>query len=130
MDKQFIIPDWSDKTVLIAEDVDANFMVLTALLKKTEIHIIRAITGEEAVKLMAETPDIDVILMDISMPVMDGVEATRLIRQQFPEKPIIAQTAHALPIQRDRITQEGCNDVLLKPIRRNILIETISKYIN
>lgn len=130
MEETQLIPDWSDKTILIAEDMDDNFTVLAALLKKTSINIIRAVNGIEAVRLTSENQSIDVILMDISMPQMDGIEATRLIRKQFPEKPIIAQTAHEMSSQQEKMKQEGCYDYLLKPIRRNILIETISKYLS
>lgn len=124
------IPDWSDKTILIAEDMDDNFMVVSALLKKTNVKIIRAFNGNEAVAKASEHPEIDAILMDISMPQMDGIEATRLIRMQYPGKAIIAQTAHEMYSQQEKMKQEGCNDYLLKPIRRNILIETLSKYLS
>lgn len=121
--------DWSDRTILIAEDTDDNFAVLTALLKKTNIVILRARNGIEAIDMVGANPAIDAILMDISMPDMDGIEATRIIKREFPEKIVIAQTAHAMLSQKEKIEQEGCNDYLLKPIRKNILLETLSKYL-
>lgn len=121
--------DWSGRTILIAEDTDDNFAVLTALLKKTNVAILRARNGIEAIDMVGANPEIDAILMDISMPEMDGIEATRIIKRAFPEKIIIAQTAHSMLSQKEKIEQEGCNDYLLKPIRKNILLETLSKYL-
>lgn len=121
--------DWSGRTILIAEDTDDNFAVLTALLKKTNVAILRARNGIEAIDMVGANPAIDAILMDISMPEMDGIEATRIIKRAFPEKIIIAQTAHSMLSQKEKIEQEGCNDYLLKPIRKNILLETLSKYL-
>lgn len=123
-------PDWSTKTILIAEDMDDNFMVLSALLKKTNAILLHAHNGTEAVRMTRENPTIDIILMDISMPVMDGIEATRLIKQQFPDKVIVAQTAHSMSSQLEKMTLEGCNDIILKPIRKNLLIKILYKYLS
>lgn len=130
MKKQSVLPNWSDKTLLIAEDNETNFIVLSALLKNTQITIFRAHNGAEAIKTIDNHPDIDVILMDISMPDMDGIEATHLIKEKFPDKIIIAQTAHNLNIKREQMADEGCNDYLLKPIRLKVLIETLDKYLS
>lgn len=121
------LPDWSDKTILIAEDVDNNYAVLAALLKKTQVNLIRAKNGKEALKMVWKDIGIDLILMDLSMPIVNGIEATRIIKKQFPEKIVIAHTAHELS---EEITRENFNDILLKPIRRNQLIDTLSKYLS
>lgn len=120
-------PDWSDKKILIAEDLDGNFAVLSALLKLTKVQLLRAINGQEAIALMSQYKDVNVILMDISMPEMDGIEALRRIRQQMPHKIVIAQTAHAFS---KVIADEEFDDYLQKPIRRNTLIELLSKYLS
>lgn len=120
-------PDWSGKTILIAEDTDSNFTVLSALLKKTNARILRAHNGQEAITLCNKENRIDIILMDISMPGYDGIEALRKIRQQFPGKIVIAQTAHELS---EVLSGEEFNDFLRKPIRRNQLLEVISKYLS
>lgn len=130
MEKDFIMPDWSGKTILVAEDVDNNYMVLSALLKKTKVSVLRALNGKEALEMIQRHPQITAILMDISMPDMDGLEATHLIKEYSPDKVVIVQTAHALDIYRDRMIAEGCNDYLLKPLRQKILIETLSKYLS
>lgn len=120
-------PNWSDKTVLIAEDHDNNFTVLAALLKRTHIHVLRAHNGSEAIRIAAENKDIDLILMDISMPDLDGIEALRQIRELLPNKIVIAQTAHDLSSE---ITNEKFDDYLLKPIRQKVLFETLSKFLS
>lgn len=120
-------PDWSDKKILIAEDLDGNFAVLSALLKLTKVQLLRAFNGQEAIALMSQYKDVNVILMDISMPEMDGIEALHQIRQQMPHKTVIAQTAHAFSKE---IADEEFDDYLQKPIRRNTLIELLSKYLS
>lgn len=120
-------PDWSDKKILIAEDLDGNYAVLSALLKLTNVQLLRAFNGQEAIALMSQYKDVNVILMDISMPEMDGIEALRRIRQQMPHKIVIAQTAHAFS---KVIADEEFDDYLQKPIRRNTLIELLSKYLS
>ena len=68
MEKEFFIPDWSGKTILVAEDVDSNYMVLSALLRKTKVSVLRATNGQEALEMIQQHPQIIAILMDISMP--------------------------------------------------------------
>ena len=121
-------PDWSDKTFLIAEDIDSNYTILEALLKKTHVRILRARNGKEAIQIASGTASIDLILMDISMPDSDGIEALRFIRQQLPGKIVIAQTAHDLSSLE--IINEKFDGFLLKPIRRKELLETLSKYLS
>ena len=124
MEERQIFPDWADKTILVAEDLDDNFAVLAALLKKTHVNLIRARDGAEAIELALNTPDIDLILMDISLPAVDGIQATKAIREQFPEKIVIAQTAHDPSMQTQLM---DFNEILLKPIRRKLLINTLQK---
>ncbi|MGB5990230.1 MAG: response regulator [Marinifilaceae bacterium] len=124
------VMDWSNKTVLIAEDADDNYFLLSAILKKTKLNLIRAKNGQEAVDICKENDNIDAILMDLSMPLMDGLEATVLIKAFNKDIPIIAQTAYAMEADRDRTVKAGCDDYISKPIRRNVLIELLNKYIN
>ncbi len=119
-------PDWHDKTILVAEDIDSNYAVVSALLKHTNVKIIRAHNGAEAIDLITQRHDIDLVLMDISMPDTDGIEALRRIRQQMPDQIVIAQTAHEWSHE---IAAEEFDDFLQKPIRRKLLIETLSKYL-
>ncbi|MEG0795992.1 MAG: response regulator [Odoribacter sp.] len=119
-------PDWSTKTILIAEDYDDNYALLAALLKHTHIHILWAHNGREAIDMALKQPEINVILMDITMPEFDGIEALRCIKQEIPNKIVIAQTAHGMSVS---INTENFNDILLKPIRCSLLIETLRKYL-
>lgn len=121
------LPDWSHKTLLIAEDLDDNYAVLAALLKRTNIRLFRAYTGKEAIEMVLHEKTIDIILMDISMPDIDGIEALRLIKQHIPDKIVIAQTAHELSIQ---LSKEKFDDYIQKPIRRQQLIDILSKYLS
>jgi len=121
--------DWSEYTILIAEDEDTNFIYLETALEKTNVTILRAKDGKEAVELAKLTPTIDLILMDIKMPVMNGLEATRSIKTFRKDVPIIAQTAFAMEEDRRNCTAVGCDDFLAKPIRYRVLCETLSKYL-
>lgn len=121
------LPDWSGKTLLIAEDLDDNYAVIAALLKRTHISLVRAHNGQQAIEQNSGRADINVILMDISMPDMNGIEALRMIRQQTPHKIVIAQTAHEFC---DEIAAEGFDDFLQKPLPLKQLIDTLSKYLS
>ncbi|MBI9037633.1 MAG: response regulator, partial [Bacteroidales bacterium] len=82
-------------------------------------------TGEEAVEICRNNPDIDLILMDIKMAKMDGYEATRQIRKFNKDVVIIAQTAHALSGHREKALEAGCNDYISKPIKKEVLLSKI-----
>lgn len=121
--------NWSKKTILIAEDEDSNYMYLEMVLTKTKVSLIWAKDGVEAVELcMKHNPDL--ILMDIKMPNMDGLEATRQIKKSYPVIPIIAQTAFAMENDENMILESGCNAYLSKPIKAKNLIKTVSNYLN
>lgn len=115
------------KTILVAEDNDSNFILMTYILKK-HYQLVRARHGGEAVE-MAENPDVSMILMDIKMPVMDGLAATRAIREKHPDLPIIALTANAFNSDREQALAAGCTDFLSKPVSSDLCLRTIAKYI-
>ena len=115
------------RTVLVAEDVDSNFLLLKTLLGK-RCNLLWAKDGEEAVRQFKEHQP-DLILMDIKMPHMDGLEATRLIRSYSKEVPIVALTAFAFEADRDKAMEAGCNDFLTKPVSENALEKVLKKYI-
>ena len=115
------------KTILVAEDNDSNFILMTYILKKHYL-LLRARHGGEAVE-MAENPDVSMILMDIKMPVMDGLAATRAIREKHPDLPIIALTANAFDSDREQALAAGCTDFLSKPVSSDLCLRTIAKYI-
>lgn len=115
-------------TILIAEDDEFSFMYLERILKSDNITIIHAGNGVEAVDIMKSNPQITMILMDIKMPLMNGLVATQHIRELNPDVPVIAQTAYAFKEDKDEIFESGCNDFITKPIDRNELIRLIFKY--
>ena len=115
------------KRILIAEDNDSNFILMTYILKKY-YQFDRAKNGQEAVD-MVEKINYDLILMDIKMPVMDGMEATRLIKEKHPNLPIIALTANAFDSDRQLAFEAGCDEFLPKPISSDVCLKTISKFI-
>ncbi len=116
-----------EKTVLVAEDVESNFLLLKAIIGKT-YNLLHAWNGKEAVDIYEQSQP-DLILMDIKMPEMDGLEATRIIRKVSQEIPIIALTAFAFDDDRVKALEAGCNDYLTKPLSASLLKETIAKYL-
>jgi tubulin-specific chaperone A len=108
----------SGKKVLIVDDDMRNIFALSHALKAKEMTVIRAETGQEALDMLDTHPDIDIVLMDIMMPVMDGYEAMRKIREQekFWKLPILALTAKAMKDDRKKCIEAGANDYLAKPI--------------
>jgi PAS domain S-box-containing protein len=121
--------DFSGKRLLLAEDDDPSFLLLKAMLRKTEIDIIRAKNGIEAVSLFKRESDISIILMDINMPEMNGYEATKIIKAENPSIPIIAQTAYSISGDKERTIESGCDDYISKPIKKQELFRLIQKYI-
>jgi len=122
--------DWSDKLILIVEDIEANHMFIAAALKRTNAQLLWAKDGMEAVKMCPEYEAIDLVLMDIRLPKLDGYEATRQIKEFRPDLPIIAQTAYVMSNEKGKVLQAGCDDLITKPIRLNVLISTVAKYID
>jgi len=122
--------NWHNYTILVAEDEDANFTVLKKFLRKTKVTLIRAENGLEAVNLFKrDSKGIHLVLMDIKMPVMNGIEALKLIRQLNPNIPVIAQTAFALDNEVEEIVEQGFNELIIKPIEPEMLLKSIAKYL-
>jgi CheY-like chemotaxis protein len=103
-------------TVLIVEDDETSEMLIRISLSAYCNNILNATTGVEAVEISRNNADIDLILMDINMPVMDGYKATREIRRFNQDVVIIAQTAFSLPIDHKQALEAGCNDYITKPL--------------
>ena len=120
--------NWSSKTILIAEDEDSNYRYLEMVLNKTKANIVWAKDGVEVISLCKQYEP-DLILMDIKMPNMDGLEATRKIKKTHPEIPIIAQTAYAMENDERMSLEAGCNSYLSKPIKANKLLEVLSTFL-
>jgi PAS domain S-box-containing protein len=113
-------------TILVAEDIDSNFKLIKYFLSRSNVNVLRASNGKEAVE-KATSEKIDLILMDIKMPVMDGYTATKLIRTTNPDIPIIAQTAYA--DDRDIAIGSGCSGFISKPFDKSGLLKVIREFI-
>lgn len=122
--------DWHNKTILIVEDIPSNYQLLAAYLSRTGANIIHTLDGLPALEILKERKDIDLILMDLQLPDVNGIEITKLIRKADENIPIIAQTAHALAIDRERCIKAGCNDYIAKPIRKQDFLNIVNQYIH
>jgi PAS domain S-box-containing protein len=120
---------FTGKIVLVAEDIQSNFDMIRIMLEKTDVKLLYAEDGGQALNICKSQDDIDLVLMDILMPVMDGYDATKAIRKVRPLLPIIALTAFAYEEDKIRCLEAGCNDFIAKPIDRYELINMMSKFL-
>jgi len=119
-----------DKKILIVEDDEMNFIYLSQIFKIAQISIVRAKTGYEAIDIVKHDTEIDLILMDIQLPDISGIEVTEEIRRFNPYLPIIAQTATKSDNEKDSIISAGCTDVLVKPFKMEELLSKIREYLS
>ena len=115
--------------ILIAEDVESNYLYLKAVLSKLNASIFWAKNGIEAVAICEGENSIDLVLMDLQMPEMNGYEATQILKKKFPNLPIVAQTAFAMSDDREKALDSGCDDYLAKPIKSKDLLSVVEKFI-
>ena len=121
--------NFAGKKILIAEDEEANFLYINELIEETGATIIRASNGQEAMDIFFADNSVSIILMDIKMPMVGGIEVTVAIRQRNTSIPIIALTAYAMSGDREKCLSAGCNKYLSKPVRRNELLRAIADLI-
>ncbi|MFN3755166.1 ATP-binding protein [Flavobacterium sp.] len=119
----------STATVLIAEDDNINFLLLQKIMKSYDFKIIRAVNGQEAVTACTENPSINIVLMDIKMPLMNGFQALEIIRSFRPNLPIIAQTAYASKEDEERIFSAGFTSYITKPLNKERLFSIIEEHV-
>ncbi len=119
----------SVKTVLIVEDMQSSYEYLHVVLTKLGLKTLWAENGKIAIEICKKNNEIDLVLMDINMPVMNGFDATKTIKKIKPNLPIIAQTAYAIQGDTEKSLEAGCNDYISKPIRKGALISLLKKYI-
>ncbi len=120
---------WTGKTVLIVEDNETSNIYFEAALRKTKATLIWAKNGFDAVEIAKKNGNIDLILMDINMPKMDGIEATRIIKSIYPNMIIVVQTAFILSGEERLCQEAGCDEFITKPIRLKYLLDTINRYL-
>ncbi|MFC2104027.1 response regulator [Bacteroidota bacterium] len=121
---------WEDKTILIAEDEESNYKFLEMLLTKKGLNVLSVENGIGAVEICKGHNKIDLILMDIKMPGMNGLEATTKIKQMKPEIPIIIQTAYAMQNDEKISIEAGCDDYIAKPIKKEKLLSLLDKWLD
>ena len=114
--------------VLIVDDEELNLFFLREVLSDYHFEILEATNGKKAVEICKENRQIKLILMDMKMPVMDGFEATRIIKSKYPEIKIVAQTAYALAYDEEKAISAGCDDYLTKPLSLSLLDKIFTKY--
>ncbi|PLX23850.1 MAG: response regulator [Salinivirgaceae bacterium] len=122
--------DWKGKKILLAEDEEVNLIFFEELLEDTGVELIITSDGQSTVDKALEIDDIDLILMDVKMPVMSGLDATRKIKEKLPSIPIIAQTAYAMEDEKQHCLDAGCDDYIAKPIDPNDLFAMLKKYMD
>lgn len=113
------------KKILIVEDDLSSRLYLNKILEKAKAVTLNAGDGQEAIDMALENPDIDIILMDIQLPVLDGYETTQKIREFRKDVVIIAQTAYGLMDEKEKIMDSGFDDFIIKPIISQTLIEKL-----
>lgn len=117
------------KTILVAEDEYSNFLLVETLLEPLPYQVIHVTNGQEAVEQCRKNHAIDLVLMDLKMPLMGGLEATRIIRHEKPNLKIIALTAYAQKEDREKALLAGCNDYIAKPMRNQDLLDMIKAHL-
>ena len=121
--------DWSSRKCLLVDDNKDVLIYLNRILTDTGVAIVTARSGFEAIEIIKAMPDIDVVLLDMQMPEMNGIEATKEIRKIRKNLPIIAQTAFIFEDDKDIILEAGCDACLIKPIRREHLLTVMSSFV-
>jgi two-component system, cell cycle response regulator DivK len=121
--------NWKNKVILVAEDEPANYLFIEKIVHPTHATLIRAMNGAEAVEMVSVNPKIDMVLMDIYMPGVNGFEAALKIREIRPELPIVAQTCYENQIARDKVELSCFDDYVRKPININKLLVIIEKHL-
>ena len=122
--------DWSMYNILVVEDERTNYNLLMIMLRPSKVKLLWATNGKEAVKMAEENlQTIDLVLMDIRLPLMNGYEATKAIKILKPDLPVIAQTAYAMDVEIQTAIAAGCDGYITKPIERNLLLETIALHL-
>ena len=122
------IYNWENYTILIVEDDHSTVFYLKEVLKDTGVNIEIAIEGQSAIDKCKNNPGIDLVLLDIQIPFMNGLEVSSEIKKIRPDLPVIAETAFATPYDQENCRASGCNDIIAKPVDAMELLEMINKH--
>jgi len=121
--------DKRNPNILIAEDVESNFLYLKAVLSKLNANVFWAKNGLEVLDICEKEKVMDLVLMDLQMPEMNGYEATQILKKKYPDLPVVAQTAFAMSDDREKALAAGCDDYLAKPIKSKDLLNITEKFL-
>jgi len=121
--------NWQNKTILIADDDLLSRKYFAKVLVSTKVGLIFVKNGEEAIDYCCDQSTVDLVLMDIKMPLKDGITATKEIKKNCPDIPIIIQTAYAFDYDKANAFASGSDEFITKPIRREHLFELLDKYL-
>jgi len=121
---------FDNKKILIAEDDSSNYLFFESMLQKSNAELLWARNGQQAIDILKEHGDTDLIIMDIRMPELDGLQATRAIRKTNRDIPIIALTAFAFAHDRENSLAAGCNEYISKPVKPGQLKNLLQKYLS
>jgi len=119
--------NWENKTIVVVDDTEINFVLIKTQLRKTNANIVWLTNGQEAIDYIQEKKKVDLVLMDIRMPVLDGIQATKRIKKMAPDIPVVIQTASVIGDAYEDIAKSSCDDTIFKPIIATKLIEIINK---
>jgi len=126
--EQLLKPDiLQSKNIVIAEDDETNFLLIKEYLEYTKANILWTKDGKETIRIVEKNNNIDLVLMDIQLPEVNGFEALRSIRRKHPKIPVVAITAYAVSGDRERGLKAGFNEYLAKPVSRKTLLDAILK---
>ena len=118
--------NWSEKKILVVEDVDSNYKLVEMMLRKTNAKVIRAVNGIEAIEKCKSDKKLDLVIMDIRLPDLSGYDATKIIKEMHPDLPVLAQTSYALSGDREISLQAGCDDYIPKPLDKSLFLSKIN----
>lgn len=121
--------NWDNLKILIVEDIDSSILYFKSALKRTGAEIFTAEDGKQAIEAVKSNPDIDIILMDIQMPEMNGLKATTAIKAINPDISIIIQTAYVMDFSAEESIKAGCDIYIVKPVSLDTLFKSIDKLI-
>ncbi len=122
--------NWEGRTVLIVEDDYINYKLLEGILKRCNARVLFAVNGKEAVRICLGSDEPDLVLMDIQLPEMNGLEAMRQIRKTKPDLPIIVQTANVLNDEKKKAEEEGCQGFIIKPVNLKYFMDEVGKILD
>ena len=129
MEKPVMEYNFVGKTILVVEDEEISRFFFEKALKKTKVNLFFVNDGIQAIEMIRENTEIDLVLMDIRLPRMNGLEATASIKEIFPELPVIVQTAYALQTTQDDAIKCGCDEYITKPIKIETLLSLLKKHL-